>query len=68
MAVPKKKTSRSRRRQRSANDGLKPITIVFDRESGEPKLPHRMSLSDGRYNGKVFLKSKEGADDKQQDS
>ncbi len=59
MAVPKKKTSKSRRNQRRANDGLKLITIVFDKDSGEAKLPHRMSLSDGRYNGRTFLKEKD---------
>jgi hypothetical protein len=31
---------------------------VFDKESGEPKLPHHISLKDGKYNGREILKPK----------
>ena len=56
MAVPKRKTSKGKRNQRSANKGLKPISIAFDKDTGEAKLPHHMSLTDGFYNGKVVTK------------
>lgn len=52
MAVPKKRTSSSKRNMRRAHDGLKKINIVIDPDTGNPKLPHHVSLSDGYYNGK----------------
>lgn len=59
MAVPKKKTSTSRRNQRRAHDSLNPINISFDKDTGEAKLPHHISLKDGMYNGKQVLIKKE---------
>ncbi len=61
MAVPKKKTSKSKRNQRRAHDALKAINIVFDKNTGEPKLPHHMSLVDGYYNGRIVKKQKQQA-------
>lgn len=58
MAVPKRKTSPSRRGNRRAHDSLKSITIVFDKTTGEPKLPHHVSLTDGYYNGKKIFTPK----------
>jgi large subunit ribosomal protein L32 len=55
MAVPKKKTSSSRTRQRRAHDALKPINVVIDSKTGEPKLPHHVSLEDGYYKGKQIM-------------
>lgn len=59
MAVPKKKTSKSRRNKRRAHDALKPINISFDKTTGEAKLPHHISLKDGMYNGKQVLIKRE---------
>ena len=59
MAVPKRKTSPSRRKMRRSHDFLKPVNIAYDSVSGEPKLAHHISLKDGRYNGKVVLKIKD---------
>jgi large subunit ribosomal protein L32 len=56
MAVPKRKVTPSRKGMRSANKGLKTLNISFDKTTGEPKLPHRMSLKDGYYNGKQVKK------------
>ncbi len=56
MAVPKRKSSPSRsgmRRSHSAT--VKPQQISIDKTTGEAKLPHRMSLKDGFYNGKQVL-------------
>lgn len=58
MAVPKRKTTPSRRGNRRAHDALKPVNVIFDKESGEPKLPHHISLKDGTYNGMEILKPK----------
>jgi len=56
MAVPKRKVTPSRKKMRSANKGLKAINISYDKITGEPKLPHHMSLKDGIYNGKQIKK------------
>jgi large subunit ribosomal protein L32 len=58
MAVPKRKTTPSRRGMRSANKGLKPLNISVDKTTGEAKLPHRLSLKDGFYNGRQIIKPK----------
>ncbi len=58
MAVPKKKTSKSRRNMRRAHDALKPINVVIDSKTGEYKLPHHISLEDGYYNGKNVVTPK----------
>jgi large subunit ribosomal protein L32 len=60
MAVPKKRTSSMKRDQRRSHDGLSKLNISFDKNTGEPKLPHHVSLNDGYYNGMVVLKNKQG--------
>jgi large subunit ribosomal protein L32 len=59
MAVPKRKTSPSRRGMRRAHDALKANSYVEDKESGELRRPHHVDLKTGRYNGKQILKPKE---------
>ncbi len=62
MAVPKRKTTPSRRGMRRSHDGLAPINVSFDKEYGEPHLPHRVAkTADGSliYNGRV-IKEKKG--------
>jgi len=58
MAVPKQKTSRSKRNSRRAHDGISKVSISYDSVTGEPKLPHHLSLKDGYYNGKQMVKPK----------
>lgn len=58
MAVPKKKTSKSRRNMRRSHLALSKINVVVDGETGEYKLPHHMSLSDGSYNGRQVVVKK----------
>ena len=58
MAVPKRKTSPSKRNMRRSHDSIKAINIVEDKESGEPRLSHRIDLSTGMYNGRQVLKQK----------
>lgn len=58
MAVPKRKTSPSRRGMRRAHDALKANTFVEDKESGELRRPHHIDLKTGRYRGKQILKPK----------
>lgn len=63
MAVPKKKTSKSKRNMRRAHDALKPINVIMDKDSGEYRLPHRMDKSTGSYNGRQIVVLKSDADD-----
>ena len=58
MAVPKRKTSPSKRNMRRSHDSLKSINIIEDKDSGEPRISHRIDLSTGIYNGRQILKQK----------
>ena len=49
MAVPKQKTSKSKRNMRRSHLALKKVNVVIDKDSGEFKLPHH--ICDGKYNG-----------------
>ena len=61
MAVPKRKTSKSKRDMRRSHDALKSINIIEDKESGEPRISHRLDLSTGIYNGRQIVKKKESS-------
>ena len=58
MAVPKRKTSVSKRNMRRSHLSLKNINIILDKESGEPRLPHKIDKSTGIYNGRLVLSKK----------
>jgi large subunit ribosomal protein L32 len=59
MAVPKKKTTPSRRGMRRSHDALKTLgNITFDKTTGEAKLAHHISMIDGYYKGKQVVKVK----------
>ena len=62
MAVPKRKTSPSKRNMRRSHDSIKNINIIEDKGSGEPRLSHRIDLSTGIYNGRQVLKQKQAKD------
>ena len=59
MAVPKRKTSKSKRNMRRSHDAIRSVNIIEDKESGEPRLSHRLDLSTGMYNGKKIIIKKE---------
>ncbi|MDF2964843.1 MAG: rpmF [Rickettsiaceae bacterium] len=63
MAVPKKKTSKSRRNMRRSHHGIGRINVIVDSQTGEYKLPHHMSIKDGTYNGRQVLPVKELSDE-----
>tara|TARA_Y100001960_G_C14005994_1_gene509073 strand:- start:33 stop:233 length:201 start_codon:yes stop_codon:yes gene_type:complete len=65
MAVPKRKTSKSKRNMRRSHDSILPINIIEDKDSGEPRLSHRMDLSTGTYNGRQIIKKKESKESKE---
>lgn len=54
MAVPKKKTSKSKRNMRRAHKSLGAINVVEDATTGELKLPHHISV-DGYYRGRQVI-------------
>tara|TARA_Y100001936_G_C15847381_1_gene545335 strand:+ start:130 stop:321 length:192 start_codon:yes stop_codon:yes gene_type:complete len=58
MAVPKRKTSVSKRNMRRSHDSLKNINVILDKDSGEPRLPHKIDISTGMYKGRQILKKK----------
>jgi large subunit ribosomal protein L32 len=58
MAVPKRKTSPSRRGMRRSADALKQPAYVEDKDSGELRRPHHVDLKTGMYRGRQILKSK----------
>lgn len=59
MAVPKKKTSPSRRNMRRAHDRLSGATYIEDKDSGELRRPHHIDLKTGRYRGRQVLEPRE---------
>ena len=62
MAVPKRKTSRSKRDMRRSHDNLILKNIILDKESGEPRLSHKLDISTGMYNGMQIIKQKDSKD------
>jgi large subunit ribosomal protein L32 len=55
MAVPKRKTSKSKRNQRRSHHRVNSVNILEDKKSGESRLPHHIDLKTGYYNGKKIL-------------
>lgn len=59
MAVPKKKTSKSRKNMRRAHDFLTPPAASVCPQCTAPKLPHRACASCGTYKGREVIKAEE---------
>ena len=59
MAVPKRKTSKSRRDKRRSHHRLKKINIIEDKKSGEYRLSHHIDLKTGYYKGRRVFEPKE---------
>ena len=58
MAVPKRKTTPSKRNMRRSHHSILQKNIIEDKDSGEPRISHRIDLSTGMYNGRQILKQK----------
>lgn len=56
MAVPKKKTSKSKNRMRQSNKALDAANVVS--VNNDFQLSHRVSLKEGVYKGRVYKKVK----------
>ncbi|TWJ19628.1 50S ribosomal protein L32 [Geobacter argillaceus] len=59
MAVPKKKTSKSRKNLRRAHDFLTPSASSVCPQCKSTKLPHRACPACGTYKGKEVIKTEE---------
>ena len=58
MAVPKRKTSPSRRGMRRSHDALTPPAIIEDKDTGEFRRPHHIDLKTGMYRGRQVIVQK----------
>jgi len=58
MAVPKRKTSKSKRNKRRSHHKISSLNIIEDKKSGEFRLSHHIDLKTGLYNGKQILDPK----------
>jgi len=58
MAVPKRKTSPSKRNMRRSHDALRQPTYTEDKNSGELRRPHHIDLKTGMYRGRQILTPK----------
>lgn len=58
MAVPKRKTTKSKRNMRRAHDALPAADWVEDSYTGEPKRRHHIELKTGTYKGKQVLEDR----------
>ena len=55
MAVPKKKTSKSRRDMRRAHHSITSPTVLEDKHTGENVRPHHVCRKTGMYRGEQIL-------------
>ncbi len=56
MAVPKKKTSQSRKNMRRSHHALNATTVMECKNCGEIKRPHHICDACGFYDGKETIK------------
>jgi large subunit ribosomal protein L32 len=54
MAVPKRKTSKSRRNMRRSHHALGRVNVIIDPVTGDYKLPHHIN-ADGTYNSRQVV-------------
>ena len=57
MAVPKKKTSKSKKNMRRAHDAISAPGISTCPQCNEPKQSHRVCANCGTYKGKEVVSS-----------
>lgn len=63
MAVPFRRTGKTRKRTRRAHHALKAPTLVVCPNTGEFTLPHRVTPNSGYYKGQLVLDKKEKQED-----
>ena len=55
MAVPKRKTTVSRRNKRRSHHKISNVNVIEDKKTGEYRISHHIDLKTGFYNGKKIL-------------
>ena len=55
MAVPKRKTTISKRNKRRSHHKISNVNVLEDKKSGEYRISHHVDLKTGFYNGKKIL-------------
>ena len=58
MAVPKRKTTKSRAGKRRSHIRLSSKNIIEDKKSGEYRLSHHLDLKTGFYKGRQVFEPK----------
>tara|TARA_B100001175_G_scaffold239641_1_gene205958 strand:+ start:1128 stop:1307 length:180 start_codon:yes stop_codon:yes gene_type:complete len=59
MAVPKRKTTKSRAGKRRSHIKFSSKNVIEDKKSGEYRLSHHLDLKSGFYKGRQVLETKE---------
>ena len=59
MAVPKRKTSKSRRNKRRSHIKFASKNVIEDKKSCEYRLPHHVDLKTGFYKGRQVFEPKD---------
>jgi len=59
MPVPKRRTSKTRKRKRRAHHALVATPTVVCRKCGHPTLPHAVCSNCGTYRGREILEVEE---------
>jgi large subunit ribosomal protein L32 len=59
MAVPKRRTSKSRKGTRRSHHHVTPVQIQYCPKCNEPILPHRMCPNCGSYQGREVVNIEE---------
>jgi large subunit ribosomal protein L32 len=57
MAVPKKRTSRTRRDKRRTHKNLTPVNLGQCPKCGEPVMPHRICPNCGYYKDRTVIET-----------
>ena len=59
MAVPKRKTTKSRAGKRRSHNNVTAKNVIEDKKSGEYRLSHHLDLKTGFYKGRQVIDPKE---------
>ena len=59
MAVPKRKTTKSRAGKRRSQINVTAKNVIEDKKSGEYRLSHHLDLKTGFYKGRQVIDPKE---------